>query len=114
VLKRLLASLAITSVILLCVLCVYWWRSYHGHVDSFTLGKLSPTESHFFSQNGRIWLQVTDRTAGAVTDRLQSYRFRDVLGYFLILPCLWIAIIVRGYLPRPPGREPSRTIKRKA
>lgn len=112
-LKRLLASLAITSLILLCVLCVYWWRSYHGHTDSFTLGKLSPTESHFFSQRGYIWVEVTDRSNSVVTDQMKSYRFKDVLGYFLILPCLWIAVIVRSWLPRPPGRTLEISPKRK-
>jgi hypothetical protein len=107
VLKRLLTSLAITSAILALVLLVYWWRSLHGHVDNFTLGRLSPTESHFFTQNGRVWIEVTDRTTTVVTDQLKSYPIKDVLGYFLILPCLWLAVLVRGWLPRPPGRGRS-------
>jgi len=43
--------MALTSLLLAGVLLVYWWRSNHGHFDSFTLGKDSPTQSHFFTVN---------------------------------------------------------------
>lgn len=97
--------MALTSVLLAAVLLVYWWRSYHGHVDTFTLGRGSPTESQFFTTPGRIALEVTDRVGATVTSRMQFYRFKDVLGYFLILPCLWVAVLVRSWLPRPPGKR---------
>jgi hypothetical protein len=105
--------MAIVSTILALVLLVYWWRSLHGHVDSLNLGRFSPTESQFHTGNGRIWVEVTDKTPTVWMNQLKSYAFRDVLGYFLILPCLWIAILVRSWLPRPPGRGLEMSPKRK-
>ncbi len=103
-LKRILASIAITSILLACVLLVYWWRSNHGHSDSITLGKNGSTQSHFTTSNGRILLEVTDHLDGQILTRIKPYRFQDVLGYFLLVPGIWVAIKVRSLLPRPPGR----------
>jgi hypothetical protein len=104
--------MAIVSLLLAAALLVYWWRSNHGHSDSLTLGKSGLTESHFYSQRGRIVLEVTEK--GSVwKSNISFYEFRNVLGYFLIVPGLWFAIKVRSWLPRPPGRTPSRLEKLK-
>jgi hypothetical protein len=86
------------------VLLVYWWRSNHGHTDSFTLGKVSQTQSRFTADHGRILLEVTDNLGGQIITRITPHRFQDVLGYFLLVPGIWLAIKVRSLLPRPPGR----------
>jgi hypothetical protein len=105
VLKRILASIAITSLLLVIILLVYWWRGNHGYTDTFTLGKGTQTETQFSTiGNGRIEVHVIDRHSVDVTDRIEFRRFKDVLGYFLIVPGLWVAIKVRSLLPRPPGR----------
>jgi hypothetical protein len=110
--------MAILSAILLCLFCVYWWRASHGYSDTFTLGRGSDTVTEFstlknpFSGAGQINVKVSNHGSLVVGDKIIPYRFRDELGYFLILPCLWIAIVVRGWLPRPPGRERPGVPKR--
>ncbi len=101
--------MAVTSLLLAAVLLVYWWRSNHGHADTFTLGKGSVTESRFIAEHGEIVLEVTDHNAGLVQSQMQFYQFRSVLGYFLILPGFWLAIKVRSRLPRPPGAGVANT-----
>ena len=113
-LKRLLASIAITSLLLLLVMLVYWWRGLHGHVDTFTLGKGTNTESVFtssrnvFSGQGQVLLEVTDRQSATVVTTIRPYFYRKIIGYFLIVPGFWAAIKVRSLLPRPPGRLEGR------
>jgi hypothetical protein len=105
VLKRILASLAVTSLILTLVLCVYWWRSKHGHTDSFTLGNIGSTQTHFTFANGRIGLEVSDHVGTTVMGRVEFYEFKNVLGACLLIPGLWLAIKIRSLLPKPPGRK---------
>jgi hypothetical protein len=106
VLKRLLASLAIVSLLIAGALLVYWWRSYHGHSDTFTLGKVGSTKSVFTSQpGGRLTVEVIDYQSALVTSHLEFHSFREIIGYFLLIPGLWLAIKIRNWLPRPPGRE---------
>jgi hypothetical protein len=96
--------MAITSLLLAGALLVYWWRSNHGHSDGFTLGSSGSTQSHFYSQNGRIALEATENLGSMVTRKIEFYQFKNVIGYFLLIPGLWLAIKIRSWLPRPPGR----------
>jgi hypothetical protein len=114
VLKRILASLAITSLLLAGVLLVYWYRSNHGYIDGFTLGKSNETQSHFTSAHGRIALEVTQHLGAAVMMQTQFYPFQNVIAYCLILPALWLAVTIRNWLPRPPGREARETRRTKS
>jgi hypothetical protein len=118
VLKKLLASIALTSVVAALVLLVYWWRGVHGYVDNFTLGRGTATESHFtsernmFSGQGQILLEVTNNKGGEIVTTIKSYLYRQILGYFLIVPGLWMAIKIRSWLPRPPGMQrPMKELK---
>ena len=95
--------MALTSLLLAGVLLVYWWRSNHGHSDSFMLGKDSPTQSHFFTVNGRIAMEGSEAVGDQIVNKLQFYEFKNVLAYCLIIPGLWLAIKIRSLLPRPPG-----------
>ncbi len=109
-LKRILASLAITSLLCAVVLLVYWWRARHGYVDTLTLGKGTATESLFtsqrnqFSGQGEVLLEVTNHGPSNVVTTIKPYFYRDFVGYALLIPGLWVAIKVRSMLPRPPGR----------
>lgn len=91
------------SLLIAGALLVYWWRSDHGHIDTFTLGRMGATESIFTSQNGRVAIEVIDHQGTLVTSRMEFHPFKEFLGYFLIVPGLWLAIKIRNLLPRPPG-----------
>jgi hypothetical protein len=114
VLKRLLASLALTSLLCAVVLLVYWWRARHGHVDHFTMGRGSATESLFtsernpFSGQGEVVMEVTNHGPSEVVTTIKPCLYRDFLGYFLLIPGLWVAIKIRSLLPRPPGMRRRR------
>ena len=97
--------MALTSLLLAGVLLVYWFRSRHAYVDGFTLGKGSPTESHFSAVNGRISMEVIQTVGGTIYRTTYFYDFRNVMGYLLILPGFWLAIKIRSWLPRPPGMK---------
>jgi hypothetical protein len=112
VLKRLLASLALVSLLIACALLVYWWRSDHGHIDSYTMGGNAPTKTVFTTGPGAVWIKVVDsknatgpQEPGMIVEDMRSYPFKNILGYFLLVPALWLAIKIRNLLPRPPGME---------
>ncbi len=107
-LKRLLASLSLVSLLIAVALLVYWWRSNHGHVDSFLLGSVASTQTRFTSAAGHVGVEVIEHQGAIVTSRLQFYTFKQCLGYTLLIPGLWVAIKVRNMLPRPPGRQLRR------
>ncbi len=96
--------MAIVSLLLCGALLVYWWRSNHGHVDQFSLGATGQTQSHFLSQSGRVAITVHENGSADIRTQTKFYEFRQFIGYFLIIPGLWLAIAVRGWLPRPGGR----------
>ena len=85
--KRLLASLAILSVVVAGAVAVLWWRANHGHADNV--------------------LHVGTTAVYTGHDRLfKPYDFGNVMGVAMIAPCLWAAITLRRHLrPRPPGTD---------
>jgi hypothetical protein len=106
VLKRILTSLLLAGVFL-----VYWWRGVHGHVDTFTLGRGSSTETQFTSERnlarqGIVIVVANDRVNSTqiIPGIVRIYPYRGMLGYFLLIPAFWVAMKVRSMLPRPPGR----------
>jgi hypothetical protein len=106
--------LAIVSLLIAGTLLVYWWRSNHKHVDTFTLGTDASTRTTFTTGPGVVWVKVIEAPrAGSATqptlivDDMRPYPFKNILGYFLLIPGLWLAIKIRNFLPRPPGRELS-------
>ena len=102
-LKRLLASIALVSIAAALVLLVYWWRGGHGYSDTFAMGKGTPTETQFTSiGHGLIEVHIIDRhTTDNVNDRIEFKKFKEIFGYLLLVPGLWVAIKVRSRLPRP-------------
>lgn len=106
--------MALTSLFLAGVLQVYWLRCRYGHVDTFTMGKGSQTETYFISElnrAGQAQIEVDAKSTVNFTDVFKVYLYRNILGYFLIIPGLWVAIKVRSWLPRPPGRVKNRMTK---
>jgi hypothetical protein len=61
-----------------------------------------------FSGQGQILMEVTNNKGGEIITTIKPYLYRQILGYFLIVPGLWLAIKIRSWLPRPPGMMRKR------
>ena len=102
-LKRLLASLAIVSVVVAGAVAVLWWRAAHGHADAV----LHVGTSSVYTGHDRLFVEQNQTAAtGAIQTRIKPYEFGNVMGIATIAPCLWAAITLRRRLrPRPPGTD---------
>ena len=109
-LNRLLASLAIVSVVAAVIVAVLWWRAAHGHSDAFHLGANSATQTLIFTQPSIVAVEVQQHGGGTVNGQMKFYPFRSVLGSCFVVPGLWVAIAIRRRLAprRRPGWELPR------
>ncbi len=103
-LRRLLAGFSIASLLLGAILLFFWWRSF-GHVDHFTLPAWSGTRSEFTSQRGIVMVSNSRKLGDMIDTQSSFYSYRQILACCMIIPALWLAIFIRGKLPRP-GKGP--------
>ncbi len=104
--NRLLASLAIVSLLLATAVAVLWWRADHGHSDAFHLGANSATQTNLYTRADVVAVETQQNVGGAIQSQMRFKPFRQVMGWFFIAPCLWVAVYVRRrLLPRRPDLQ---------
>jgi hypothetical protein len=99
-------------VSLLCTMAVgiVWFRSVRGHADSFKLPWIG-VDYRFDSAGDKLWVHTIHKSSEGIFDNAPLVPFKQVLGYTLIIPALWVAIWIRGKIPRPtrPPRDRKAT-----
>ncbi len=111
-LKRILASLAIVSLLASLVIAIFWWRSYR-HVDHFGYGNVNSTRTEFASRDGRIMVTTSENISGMIVARSEFYPHSRIAVGCLTIPILWLVIKIRSKLPRP-GRLTPDDLRRRA
>jgi hypothetical protein len=106
-LRRALTLLTLSSLLVAVVVLFFWGRSYF-HVDQFGIGNLATHRTDYASQNGAIIVTQSQNLAGEILRRTDRHPYSQAFGATLIIPAFWLAIWIRGKLPRPPGRSPRR------
>ncbi len=107
-LNRILASVAILSLLVAVTVAVLWWRANRGHSDTVLhLGANSPHQTTLYTGPVGIALSVQDTAPdGSIGDHVKLLPFRTVLGGAMVIPSLVAAIwLRRRLLPRRPGSE---------
>ncbi len=104
--------MAIVSMLLLITVCVYDWRARHGKYDRIAIESNATSQINLISGGGKISVEMLNHTGGGINDKLQFYEFKEVIGYCLIIPAIWLAIKIRSKLPRPGRRgfEPMKKL----
>jgi hypothetical protein len=100
-----LAGLSIASLIVGMLILVFWWRSF-SHTDHYSIGSLNSTQTTYTSRDGRILVTTSENVGGGIMSRSQPYTYKQVVGWSLVIPAMWLAVMVRRrWLPRP-GIDP--------
>ena len=111
-LRRLLAGLAILSLVLGAAVLIFWWRGYR-HVDHFAVGSLNDNRTEFTSQAGSVMVSRSQSVGGMIMTQSTIYPYRSFSSAFLIVPAFWLAITIRAKLPRPRQTTARENIKAK-
>jgi hypothetical protein len=105
-LRRILAGLAILSLVAGAALLFILWRSYHL-TDHFAFGSFQTNRTEFTTHAGNVMVSRSQSVGGMIVTQSSFYPIRQVAGCSLIIPAFWLAITIRAKLPRP-GRPPRK------
>ena len=105
-LRRILAGLAILSLVAGAALLIFWWRSYH-HTDHFAVGSFATNRTEFTAHGGNVMVSRSQSVGGMIMTQSSFYQFRQIAAGSLVIPALWLAITIRAKLPHP-GRPPRK------
>lgn len=103
--RRVLAALAILSLLFGAFVLVMWARS-PGHVDQIPLGHWDGFTWSATSHAGRVMVSKTFDSNGIVNTQSTFVDHWRLAVACLSLPALWVAVEIRRKLPKPPGRGP--------
>lgn len=123
--RKLLAAIAVLSLLVCLTLLVLWWRSKHGHgqADEFTLGRPTSTQTRFIFDNGFVMVQAIQHSGTTIDSRTYSYTFGTFIAYTLMVPALMVALVARGAIrkrmrrglgPRPTPPLTAASVPRPA
>jgi hypothetical protein len=100
VLRRILSIFSIASLLVGLLVLLVWWRSYH-HVDHIGFGSLASRRTEYTSRDGRVMVSISQNISGQIITRSDFYPDSRIAGWCLAIPAFWLAIWIRGKLPRP-------------
>ncbi len=104
--------MALVSLICTAAVGVLWLRAPGGHADPFSIPwvgvtyQFSSVPPNSFDPSRLAVRAVRKGDLGWYTET-HYLKFKEVMGYTLIIPAIWVAIWVRSKIPRPtrPPRD---------
>jgi hypothetical protein len=101
VLQKILTTIAAVSLMACLAVGVLWFRGVHGHGDPFGVPGTGGVHYDFQSYRANWAIRTVRHDAMGIVDRTDMVPFKTVMGYTLIIPALWLAILIRKMIPRP-------------